>query len=379
MQYVTNSNTAQTNLQLEEQALDGCVQRDAERQQPGGGGQQLGAHASAAAEYRDAATAECCRACLPSATAPTAHGNYLFAGFASSTTPFTQSGSTVSYNGANARGAGADQRESEHLDGRYRRHGVHEHSGRQRDVRDSRRRLPTPAPPPSAREPCRTRANGSRTPTRSRSRIPPTYQVTDSGGNVVTSGTYKDGDTISFNGAQVTVNGNPAAGDQFTVSPAGSDERVRALSNLIATLNSTTLNNGQLATADQHRHPADQQLDHELQQRLGLGRRAPECDHDGAVGRADEPDEPARSMSATITNTDYAAATTQLSTEELALQAAQESYASIAKLSLSSTSCSYIPWLNYVSLVLRSSVTHSTVSPIAAHRFKLRMQRRYRG
>jgi len=35
-----------------------------------------------------------------------------------------------------------------------------------------------------------------------------------------------------------------------------------------------------------------------------------------------------------ITNTDYAAATTQLSTEELALQAAQESYASIAKLSL---------------------------------------------
>ena len=31
---------------------------------------------------------------------------------------------------------------------------------------------------------------------------------------------------------------------------------------------------------------------------------------------------------------DYAAATTQLSTEELALQAAQESYASIAKLSL---------------------------------------------
>jgi flagellar hook-associated protein 3 FlgL len=35
-----------------------------------------------------------------------------------------------------------------------------------------------------------------------------------------------------------------------------------------------------------------------------------------------------------ITNTDYAAATTQLSTEALALQAAQESYASIAKLSL---------------------------------------------
>jgi len=36
----------------------------------------------------------------------------------------------------------------------------------------------------------------------------------------------------------------------------------------------------------------------------------------------------------TLSSTDYAAATTQLSTEELALQAAQESYVSIAKLSL---------------------------------------------
>jgi flagellar hook-associated protein 3 FlgL len=35
-----------------------------------------------------------------------------------------------------------------------------------------------------------------------------------------------------------------------------------------------------------------------------------------------------------LSDTDYAAATTQLSTEELALQAAEESYASIAKLSL---------------------------------------------
>jgi flagellin-like hook-associated protein FlgL len=35
-----------------------------------------------------------------------------------------------------------------------------------------------------------------------------------------------------------------------------------------------------------------------------------------------------------LQNVDYAAATTQLSTQELALQAAQESYASIAKMSL---------------------------------------------
>ena len=37
---------------------------------------------------------------------------------------------------------------------------------------------------------------------------------------------------------------------------------------------------------------------------------------------------------ASITNTDYVAATSQLTTQELALQAASQSYASIAKLSL---------------------------------------------
>jgi flagellar hook-associated protein 1 FlgK len=43
------------------------------------------------------------------------------------------------------------------------------------------------------------------------------YQVTDSGGNVVTSGTYTSGSPISFNGEQVSISGAPATGDTFTV------------------------------------------------------------------------------------------------------------------------------------------------------------------
>jgi flagellar hook-associated protein 1 FlgK len=45
------------------------------------------------------------------------------------------------------------------------------------------------------------------------------YQVTDSGGNVVTSGTYTSGSPISFNGEQVSISGVPASGDTFTVGP----------------------------------------------------------------------------------------------------------------------------------------------------------------
>ncbi len=46
------------------------------------------------------------------------------------------------------------------------------------------------------------------------------YQVLDSANNVVTSGTYTAGQTISVAGAQVTLSGQPAAGDSFTVSPS---------------------------------------------------------------------------------------------------------------------------------------------------------------
>ncbi len=46
------------------------------------------------------------------------------------------------------------------------------------------------------------------------------YQVTNSGGTVVTSGTYTSGSPISFNGEQVSISGAPATGDTFTVGPA---------------------------------------------------------------------------------------------------------------------------------------------------------------
>ena len=62
------------------------------------------------------------------------------------------------------------------------------------------------------------------------------YQVTDSGGNVVTSGTYTAGSPISFNGEQVTISGTPASGDSFTVGAAtaadtGDNTNVLAMAN----------------------------------------------------------------------------------------------------------------------------------------------------
>jgi len=162
---------------------------------------------------------------------------------------------------------------------------------------------------------------------------PTQYQVTNGAGAVVTAGNYVSGDAITFNGAQVTVSGTPAAGDRFTVAPAGSGSVFSAINSLITTLSSTTLSSSQVAT----------QLGGALQQ-IDTGLNNLGNVQAGVGGRLNAVTAAATSAQTTQTNiqtsvshlsdVDYAAAVTQLSGQELALQAAQESYASMAKLSL---------------------------------------------
>src|SRR3984957_20369453 len=77
---------------------------------------------------------------------------------------------------------------------------------------------------------------------------PTQYQVTNGSGAVVASGAYVSGNAIAFNGAQVTISGTPATGDQFTVAPAGKASVFSTISGLITTLNSGTLSSAQIST-----------------------------------------------------------------------------------------------------------------------------------
>ena len=75
---------------------------------------------------------------------------------------------------------------------------------------------------------------------------PTQYQLTNSGGTVVASGAYSAGQPITFNGAQVTVNGVPAAGDSFTIqssTAANSGDNSNVLAT-IAALGARTLSGG---------------------------------------------------------------------------------------------------------------------------------------
>ncbi|HEX3402227.1 MAG TPA: flagellar hook-associated protein FlgK [Acetobacteraceae bacterium] len=75
---------------------------------------------------------------------------------------------------------------------------------------------------------------------------PTDYQVTDGGGNVVTSGTYTAGSPISFNGEQVSISGTPASGDTFTVGPnnkANTGDNTNVLA-MAADVTASVLNGG---------------------------------------------------------------------------------------------------------------------------------------
>ena len=67
---------------------------------------------------------------------------------------------------------------------------------------------------------------------------PTTYQVTDNttGATVVANGTYNSGTAIQFAGVQMSVTGAPAAGDSFTVGPAGNQSVFATLTQLATAL-----------------------------------------------------------------------------------------------------------------------------------------------
>ena len=79
---------------------------------------------------------------------------------------------------------------------------------------------------------------------------PGTYQVME-GATLVTSGTYTDGSTIAFNGVQVSLTGQPATGDSFSLAPSGYQSIFATVQNLVTALqtgvttpaSSTSLNN----------------------------------------------------------------------------------------------------------------------------------------
>jgi flagellar hook-associated protein 3 FlgL len=269
---------------------------------------------------------------LASANSQDAQGNYLFGGTASGSAPFAASGSSVSYLGndqVNQVQISPDQSLSVGDAGSAVFMNIPAGNGTFTTAAAAANTGSASIDPGSLTSPAAwvpdvyTVAFSS----------PTQYQVTNGTGTVVASGAYTSGDAIAFNGAQVTISGTPAAGDQFTVAPAGKASVFSTIAGLITTLSSSTLSSAQISTQV---GGSIQQIDSALNNindvQAGVGGRLNAIT--AAASSAQTTQTNLTASVSQLSDVDYAAAVTKLSSQELTLQAAQESYASIAKLSL---------------------------------------------
>ena len=164
------------------------------------------------------------------------------------------------------------------------------------------------------------------------------YSVADASGNAVTTGTYdsNSGGEISFNGIEVGITGSPAAGDTFTVSPSGQQSVFDTLDNLVNSLNGAGTSAAGRAQLSSQLASGLSNIDQALQQvstvTSNVGSRISlisSVNNDLTTATTD-----VKTQISNVSNLDYAAATAQYSQEYIALQAAEQSYADINKLSL---------------------------------------------
>lgn len=334
-QYVTNGNLASGNLNLENQALTDATNllqsaRDL--------AVEANNAALSATQRQDIATqlSQQLQQLVSIGNRTDGNGNYLFAGYATGTQPFVQNGNAVSY-------AGAEQVSQVQISANQRVSAGDTGSSVFMNLPAGNGTFTTAAGAGNTG----TASIGPGTVTNPSQWVPDTYtitfadatdyKVTNSSGATVTTGTYDPAaggtGTVSFNGIQVTLSGNTATGDTFTVAPAGQSSAFATLSGLITTLNSTTLGSGQTATQiSQSIEQIDTALNNFGNVQASVGGRV-----DAVTAAQSTAQSQQTNMQTSISNlsdTDYAKATTQLSGEEVALQAAEESYASLAKLSL---------------------------------------------
>ncbi len=336
-QYVTNGNLAGTNLKLEAQALTDATNllqsaRDVALQAN---------NSSLNASDRQALATQLeqqLQQLVAIANRQDSAGNYLFSGYAAGTQPFAQSGNSVSYSGANEVSQvqiSAEQRISAGDTGSSVFMNIPAGNGTFTTSAAGSNTGGASIGAGTVTDPSQwAPGTASYTITFSSSTQ---YQITDSSGAPVTSGTLSGTpgapNTISFKGIQLDLSGTPNAGDSFTVAPAGTASVFSTVSGLISTLSSTTLNAAQIATQiNQGLEQIDGAMNHIDNTQASVGARVNAVTASQTTAQSEQT--AYQAQVAQLSNTDYAQATTQLSTEELALQAAQESYASMEKLSL---------------------------------------------
>jgi flagellar hook-associated protein 3 FlgL len=167
---------------------------------------------------------------------------------------------------------------------------------------------------------------------------PTNYQITDNttGTTVVANGSYTSGSAIQFDGVEVTVSGAPAAGDSFNVAPSGKQSMFATLTQLSTALSQpadTAAGKAQLATSlASALTNIDQDVSHLSTVSASVGARLNMLTAQSTTNTATSTT--LTSQQSSLQDVDYASAVSTLNEQMVGLQAAEQSYAAVAQLSL---------------------------------------------
>ncbi|HEY4371396.1 MAG TPA: flagellar hook-associated protein FlgL [Burkholderiales bacterium] len=162
-----------------------------------------------------------------------------------------------------------------------------------------------------------------------------TYDVVDTttGTSVSTNNAFTPGASINLAGQQFTISGAPAAGDSFTVSPSSNQSVFQMLADGIAALSngslSSSVRTSQVNAAVANMYQAQDKIS---LARAGLGSNMNEVTTLTSISASAVTSQKTRLGD--LTDLDYAAATTQLSEQQTALQAAQQTFGKVTKTNL---------------------------------------------
>jgi flagellar hook-associated protein 3 FlgL len=161
-----------------------------------------------------------------------------------------------------------------------------------------------------------------------------TYDVTNTttAAVVSTGNAYVSGQAISFDGMQFAVTGVPANGDVFTVTPSTNQSVFKTISDMINALNSPVVGANVANVMTHAINNLDNALNNVSNTSASLGLRINEIDSLQTMG--DSLGLQLQTSLSQLQDTNYNQAASDLAQQQTILQAAQQSFAKVASLSL---------------------------------------------
>ena len=262
-------------------------------------------------------------------------GQYIFSGAATSTVPFSQTGAGVIYNGTQSQRLvqiGSNQTVADSDSG----------AAVFQQIRDGNGTFVASAASTNTGSAI-LGANSVTNPSGWAAGSPPytitfstpaAYTVTDSTGATVQTGAYTDGQALAFNGAQMQLDGTPAAGDTFSVAASSNQDMFTTLQNLVTALTTSSAAGQPAAVNGINRavEAIDQSLTNVSTVRSQVGSRLTAID--SQTTSSSSLTLALKSTMSNLRDLDYASAITKLNQQITGLQAAQASYVKMQHLTL---------------------------------------------